>query len=115
VSGGPDPGAGVWDRGLQPERTSLAWERTALGLAANAALLLRAGAQGAPFARVLGAVTLGVAGAVFLASRTRYVRRDAALRGRGRAPGGRLVLAVGVTTVALSLGALVAVLGLAAG
>jgi uncharacterized membrane protein YidH (DUF202 family) len=105
--------ARVWDEGLQPERTSLAWERTALALAANAALLARAGGQGVPAARVLGFVVLGLAGAGFVAARTRYVRRDAALRGEGRAPGHHLLLLVGVTVVTISVGVLATVLALA--
>jgi uncharacterized membrane protein YidH (DUF202 family) len=115
ADGGGAEGAAarVWDEGLQPERTSLAWERTALALAANAALLARAGGQGVPAARVLGFVVLGLAGAGFVAARTRYVRRDAALRGEGRAPGHRLLLTVGVAAVAVSFGALAVVVGLA--
>jgi uncharacterized membrane protein YidH (DUF202 family) len=109
----PPPADAVWDEGLQGERTSLAWERTALAVAANAALLLRAGTQGVPAARYLGGIALGLAGAVFVAARTRYVRRDAALRGAGPAPGHRLLLGVGVAAVVLSVGVLAAVVVLA--
>lgn len=106
-------GVRVVDEGLQGERTSLAWERTALALAANAALLARAGGEGVPVARVVAFVVLGLAGVGFVVARSRYVRRDAALRGRGRSPGHGLLLAVGMLTVTLSLAILVVVLRLA--
>jgi uncharacterized membrane protein YidH (DUF202 family) len=103
----------VVDEGLQGERTSLAWERTALALAANAALLARAGGEGVPAARVVAFVVLALAALGFIAARTRYVRRDDALRGVGQAPGHRTLLLLGVTAVGVSVTVLAVVVGLA--
>lgn len=103
----------VVDEGLQGERTSLAWERTALALAANAALLARAGGEGVPAARVVAFVVLALAALGFIAARTRYVRRDDALRGAGKAPGHRTLLTLGVTAVVVSVTVLAVVVGLA--
>lgn len=116
MTGGDAVGPGerrIVDDGMQAERTSLAWERTALAIAANAALLARAGGVGAPEARVVAFVGLGLAGVGFVVARTRYVRRDAALRGEGRTPGFRLLLTVGVVAVGLSLAILAVVVRLA--
>lgn len=55
----------VRDPGLQPERTTLAWRRTALAVALNATLLLRAGVHERRALLLIGAV-LG-AGAFVLA------------------------------------------------
>ncbi|MFG2825587.1 DUF202 domain-containing protein [Kitasatospora sp. NPDC048365] len=51
------------DPGLQPERTMLAWSRTALVLAVNALLILRTGLVGRqPGLTALGGVLAGAAG-----------------------------------------------------
>lgn len=66
------------DPGLQGERTALAWRRTALGVLANALLLIRAGlVADHTVPLVLGLVLLGAAGATqgFSAWRRRELSR----------------------------------------
>lgn len=78
------------DPGLQPERTALAWNRTALALAANAILIVRHGIQADDTAALLGGMVLGgLAGALTLVGglRRRQLTGDLAW-----APAPRLVL-----------------------
>lgn len=81
------------DPGLQPERTALAWRRTALAIAVNGGLLVRSALQS-------GSAVLGlVAGLVLLAALGVFgfgaARRNALLReGTPRAPHGALLLFV---------------------
>ena len=71
------------DPGLQPERTVLAWRRTALALLVNGALVLRAAVQGE-------SPTLAIAAALVLAAAAVVValtfRRDRELQWPGAAP-----------------------------
>lgn len=78
---GPDPDDRAWarrdtgPRGLQRERTMLAWNRTMLALVVTAVLLVRAG--GAPYLRPLhlpALVVLLVAGWLWFTSDLRYRR-----------------------------------------
>jgi len=92
------------DPGLQPERTVLAWRRTALGLIANAVLLLASGLRGSDDVRlglgiVVAAVALGCWAAAGAAYRSLWARRQTAPDAIGSVPMIRLatgiVLAVG--------------------
>ncbi|WP_080794922.1 DUF202 domain-containing protein [Corynebacterium pacaense] len=74
------------DPGLQPERTSLAWERTAISLALASAILLRWSPQFGSGVHTLILAVLGVAVVLYLTQARRY--RDmgyALVRGRRNA------------------------------
>lgn len=71
------------DPGLQPERTALAWNRTALAIAVNAALLLRSGVvRGNAFITV-AALAMGLLAAGVTIYST-YRRRHFSDRAEGR-------------------------------
>ncbi|MTV24797.1 DUF202 domain-containing protein [Nitriliruptoraceae bacterium ZYF776] len=95
--------------GLQAERTALAWDRTALALAANGALLVRAGSDGLEVARVVGFVLLALAGAGLLVGRRRYLLRVGGATGVPTAP----IVVAGVAAVGSCLAALASVVALA--
>ncbi|MCZ4300289.1 MULTISPECIES: DUF202 domain-containing protein [Microbacterium] len=112
----------LYDPGLQPERTELAWRRTALAIAVGSLISLRilplvlpagAGTWGlAP-----GAIGLGTACLLWFAARRRQRRVTAVLTGAaaGLPPGGGLLLVltvfgtgfgvVALALVAIALGA----------
>ncbi|WP_432543344.1 DUF202 domain-containing protein [Kineococcus sp. SYSU DK002] len=112
----PPPGRAVYDPGLQPERTALAWRRTALALVVvslGAARLL-------PAQLGAGAVALGAAGAacgvaVHVLAGRRAHRTTARLLATGdlvhpRSGGGLLAVVAGAVTL-LGLGGLALVAG----
>jgi putative membrane protein len=77
MSGAPDR---VFDHGLQPERTALAWRRTALALAGGSVVIMRilpSVIGGA--ALVLGFAGLGLSLVVLVGSHRRYRRQHRAL------------------------------------
>ncbi len=101
-------GPALFDPGLQPERTGLAWRRTLLTLAVTALIALRL------LPPVLGAWSLGVglagllaAGVLWLLAGRRARRvQSALLAAEGPLPDGALLLgltAVAVTGAALGL------------
>lgn len=99
------------DVGLANERTSLAWQRTALAIVASAAVLARLTFDrvGWVAAAVLGvAVLLGLW--VFAESRWRY-RRHLGPSHRSRGRGGRAALSLAVATALIAVVELVAVTG----
>ena len=86
------------DPGRQPERTALAWDRTALALAANAALVVRTGMRDHSAALLAaGMVLVGLAAALAAAG---LVRRLQLASRQPRAPAAALI---GLTTAATVL------------
>jgi uncharacterized membrane protein YidH (DUF202 family) len=106
-------GGRLFDPGLQPERTALAWRRTGLAVAVGAV----AGARvlvptlGA-WALVVGLIGLGLAALLVLGSTRRARRTQACLLQEGNlvsGPGGRLIAAVCIACTSLGVAALSAV------
>lgn len=102
--------APLFDLGLQPERTELAWRRTALAIATGSLVALRLLPE--LFGDLVWVVP-GVVGVVFSAvvwfgARSRYRRFTGAdgPSGAGMLPGGLQLLALTVFGVACGLGAL---------
>lgn len=114
-------GGGLYDPGLQPERTELAWRRTGLAIGVGSLLALR---MFPPLAegRVQLAASLvpGILGLAFAAwlvvnARSRYRRWNRALLEgrREQSPGGRLLFALTLfVMLSAAVGALVVVLSL---
>lgn len=102
----------VWDAGLQPERTSLAWQRTALALLGVGLLVPRvAWATLGVWSFVPSGLVVGAAVAVLVAGLRRYRAAHAALTSGGKLHDGRLPLLVALTAfaiAALAVGLLVA-------
>lgn len=76
--------------GLQPERTALAWKRTALAIAVNAALLLRDGVSASNLFITIAALVLGLLAAavtLYATYRRRHFRESPADRSESRAAG----------------------------
>ena len=123
AGGGPDEGAAErgarpFDPGLQPERTALAWRRTALALVVAAVVGIRV------LPSLLGVWAIVPAGAglilavvVLVASHRRYReqhgRLTAADSDRIALPDGRLPALVAATTLAASVACAVVVVVLA--
>ena len=98
----------VFDEGLQPERTALAWDRTGLAMIVAGALLVRDWSASTPYLfAAAGGVMMAVGGVVLIAAYTRYGRLHRVLRTGGDVTNPRLVRLVGVSTVAFSLVAIV--------
>lgn len=68
------------DLGLQPERTSLAWQRTVLALLVVSAMLFRWIGRYGVVVLPAAAVLMLLATAIFLTQRRRYLRFSAGLR-----------------------------------
>jgi len=92
----------LFDVGLQPERTALAWRRTALSMGAGGVVALRVFPELlGPWGYLPAAIALAVAVVVFTAAQLRY---------RRSLKGGALLGITALATLALGLVALVVVL-----
>jgi uncharacterized membrane protein YidH (DUF202 family) len=108
-------GGRLFDPGLQPERTALAWRRTGLAVAVGAI----AGTRVLVSALGVGAVVVGLLGltlaALLVLGSTRRARRaEAALLQDGdlaAGPGGRLIAAVCVACTSVGVAALAVIVG----
>lgn len=80
--------------GLQPHRTSLAWNRTALAMAALAALTLRAAVVGGSVLYLVATAVLSFGALVTHVGGRRHGLRDA---GSSERPLARLILTVGAS------------------
>lgn len=109
----------LFDPGLQPERTELAWRRTVLGIGVGSLLAIRLlpAAIGDPLWVLPGFVGILFAGAVWVAARRRYRRAHAGLyRSTTSAvdlSGGGLMLVLATFTALSGLLALALALALA--
>lgn len=107
--------SGPFDPGLQPERTELAWRRTALAVAIGSVVSLRIfplllPSDAAAWGLAPGVVGIGAACAFWLAARRRQLQTTAALHASKSAepwtaalPGGGMLLAL--TMLATAFGA----------
>lgn len=91
-----DPHAALFDDGLQPERTLLAWRRTCLAIAAGFVATIKYFTDAiGPWAIVLGVIGIGLAGIAWVVCTLRYRRVHRGLVSHGTlASGGTLPLLV---------------------
>lgn len=94
----------MWDAGLQPERTRLAWRRTTLTLVVGGLVGGRAlGDASGPLGLATAVVALGVAGLLGVLARRRTRRVAAVLEAGGSLPGAGLLLVVAALPAACAL------------
>ncbi|GAA1963632.1 DUF202 domain-containing protein [Microbacterium deminutum] len=108
----------LFDPGLQPERTELAWRRTVLALAVGSLVALRLlpAAFGSPWWVLAGVVGLIGAGGLWQWSRVRIrVVNEMLTRAGDRIalPGGMIMLALSAFVLAIALTGLLIVLAAA--
>ncbi|GAB3567697.1 DUF202 domain-containing protein [Spelaeicoccus albus] len=99
------------DPGLQPERTALAWNRTALAIGVNSALLLRSGITGHNGFITTAALALGLLAAgvtLYSSHRRNHFREAPSEHSESRAAGNPLphaaisLMVVGAALVAMA-------------
>ena len=96
------------DPGLQPQRTALAWSRTALAMIVNSLLVLRLGVNAADrLVEFLGIAFLAMSGGMLLVGEGR--RRQLAKASARASP--RVMAGCVVCVVLMSLAGVVAMLG----
>lgn len=96
----------VFDAGLQPERTLLAWRRTCLLLALGVAGAIRFGAIGDPLlAILLGVPALALVGSAYALTSVRYRRATRALANdpHSAVAGGRAITMVAFVAFVIGL------------
>lgn len=99
-------GNGVGDPGLQPQRTGLAWNRTALAMFVNALLAMKSGMDHHDRLVILMGLLLLAAAGAGMACGTWRKRELAQLRGLGAPPRWLLLSTVGATWLAAVAGVL---------
>jgi uncharacterized membrane protein YidH (DUF202 family) len=114
----PDRGSQPVDPGLQPERTELAWRRTALALAAGSLVALRLlpAAFGSAWWTLGGVAGLLVTAALYQGARRRYRQVNLALGREGheaRMPGAWVLFALALFIFAVAATGLAVVLAIA--
>ena len=103
-------GMRIFESGLQPERTLLAWRRTCLVLALGVAVSIRFGAIADPLvAMLVGVPGLALVGGAYALTSIRYQRATRALVNDPTAAisEGRAIAAVTLVAVLIGLAALV--------
>lgn len=95
----PEPDA-VFDPGLQPERTLLAWRRTCLAFGVASLVAMRfAMTELGPLVVVVGVVGAGLAVLAYALAATGYRQAHTSLRGQGMLSRGGLPMLAGTVAV----------------